>query len=101
MAHNILSYSEYRKEQALWLQRTDSERTNKGTNSEQYFLKCYLGYLFICNYKEMEIIERIRLEVLYKMNNYGFGGCGNENDFDPTVYENSVSIVEEIMSEKN
>lgn len=49
----------------------------------------------------MEIIERIRLEVLYKMNNYGFGGCGNENDFDPTVYENSVSIVEEIMSEKN
>ena len=32
----VLKYTDYKKEQALWIQRQNEKRTDRGTNTEQF-----------------------------------------------------------------
>ena len=54
-----LKYTEYKINQGLWLQRKDSERTDMGTNTEQYCIKCYRSYLILCGYYTRSIDLKI------------------------------------------
>lgn len=56
---SVLKYTEYKKKQALWLQVEDKKRKNKGTNSEQFYIQCYLEYLNIIRWHNDETIIKI------------------------------------------
>lgn len=47
-----LSYSQYRIQQALWLQQKDSKRNDMGRDSEQFYLDMYMDYLRTCGIKD-------------------------------------------------
>jgi len=90
-----LLYSEYRIEQALWLQKTNSERTNYGVMSEQYYLDCYVDYLFICAAKK-ETISGIR-DIKAKLNRTTVFSKPNPNYSEDTL-KNVVEIVDKIAA---
>jgi len=56
----ILKYTDYKKEQALWLQRQNEKRTDRGTNTEQFCIKCYWSYLNLIGYEKAETYEKMK-----------------------------------------
>lgn len=56
----VLKYTDYKKEQALWLQTQNAKRTNRGTNREQFCMQCYLSYLNLIGYDKTKTYEKIK-----------------------------------------
>ena len=56
----ILKYTDYKKEQALWIQRQNEKRTNRGTNTEQFCIECYWSYLNLIGYEKAETYEKMK-----------------------------------------
>jgi len=93
----ILKYTDYKMNQAIWLQQKDSKRTNYGTTSEQFFIECYLGYLTICGFKDQKVISNIFNNILMKINSdKSFGSKGNE--FKKEVRENVNELMNNLTS---
>jgi len=93
----ILKYSDYKINQALWLQKTDSKRTNYGTTSEQFFIECYLKYLQICGIKDGELFTKIYSDILLKINSdKSFGAKSTE--FNKEVLENINDLMDNLTS---
>jgi hypothetical protein len=55
----ILKYTEYKKQQSLWLQIEDEKRTNFGTNTEQFCIDKYYDYLCLIGFKNEDIFSKI------------------------------------------
>lgn len=70
---HILTFEEYRIQQAIWLQQEDAKRTNYGTTTEQFIIQCYSRYLVICGVKISNAIntehELLRIERKKYLNN--------------------------------
>ena len=62
-----LNYSQYRVQQALWLQSSDSIRTNHSVGSEQYYMKCYIKYLKICRC-ELSVLSSVSDALVWQNN---------------------------------
>lgn len=58
-ANKVLKYTDYKKQQALWLQVENGKRTNAGTNTEQFCINCYLSYLKLIGFKNEKIYNKI------------------------------------------
>jgi len=92
-----LNYSQYRIQQALWLQSTDAARTNYGTNSEQYYLQCYVRYLRICGF-ELPIISRIEAALGWQNNDRALFKDKDKNGrFKMWIAYNTISIVDRLV----
>jgi len=96
MKNKYLKYTDYKKDQALWLQRKDSERTNRGTNTEQFCIECYISYLNICGLKKWKGFKMINELVMEKLNTYGQFGKGKS--LDEFVYKNVDEIMDSLTS---
>jgi len=93
----VLKYTDYKINQALWLQKTDSKRTNYGTTSEQYFIECYLNYLKICGVKNDELFSKINSDILLRINSdKSFGAKSTE--FSREVLENINILMDNLTS---
>jgi hypothetical protein len=64
---SILKYTDYKKEQSLWLQRENLKRTDRGTNTEQFCIECYCSYLKLIGYEN----KNADLKVVKYLNNIG------------------------------
>jgi len=84
-----LSYSQYRIQQALYLQQENSKRLRTTHNTEQFILSCYITYLSISGIKGLAIKE---MECHMDKLNYEYK-CYDEN-----IYNNIISIVDNIHS---
>jgi hypothetical protein len=56
----ILKYTEYKKQQALWLQVEDKKRTNKAVSTEQFCILSYVDYLKIIGPIKTEVADKIQ-----------------------------------------
>lgn len=56
----ILNYTDYKIQQALWLQTENSKNTCKGVNMEQFCLIRYMIYLDLCSVPA-KVQEKIRV----------------------------------------
>lgn len=55
----VLKYTDYKKEQALWIQRQNEKRNDKGINTEQFCIKCYLSYLNLIGYENKNTYQKM------------------------------------------
>jgi len=92
-----LNYSQYRIQQALWLQSSDSIRTNHSVGSEQYYMKCYISYLGICGF-ELPIISRIYAALGWQNNERALFKDKDKNGrFKMWISYNTISIVDRLV----
>jgi len=92
-----LNYSQYRIQQALWLQTTDAARGNYGTNSEQYFLRCYISYLRICGF-ELPVLSSVAAALGHQNPEYAlFRDKYKNNRLKLWIAYNTISIVDRLV----
>jgi hypothetical protein len=94
MENNILKYTDYKKQQALWLQREDEKRTNWGTNTEQFCIQCYSSYLRLIGYNNDAVFSKINEYI----KNIGTYHIATNKEFYNTGYDEKVAEnIEELM----
>jgi len=60
MKNKLLKYTDYKIQQALWLQRENAKRTNLGTNLEQFCIQSYRCYLYLTGYNDENVFNKMR-----------------------------------------
>jgi hypothetical protein len=93
---NVLKYTEYKKQQALWLQRENEKRTNRGTNTEQFCIQCYCRYLHLIGFKNQNVFKKIETYI----KNIGTYHITTRNEFYNDGYdENVAKNIDKLMDE--
>lgn len=87
MENNILKYTDYKKQQALWLQREDEKRTNRGTNTEQFCIQCYKSYLHLIGFDNTKVFSNINRYI----NNIGTYHITTRDEFYNKGYDEKVA----------
>ena len=83
----VLKYTDYKKEQALWIQRQNEKRTDRGTNTEQFCIKCYWSYLNLIGYKKTETYEKMK----QYLDNIGTYHLSTGDDFYNRGYDKKIA----------
>jgi len=92
-----LNYSQYRIQQALWLQSSDSVRTNNSVGSEQYYLQCYIRYLRICGF-ELPVLSSVAAALGWQNNERALFKDKEKNKrFKTWIANNTISIVDRLV----
>lgn len=94
----ILKYTDYKKKQALWIQRQNEKRTDRGTNTEQFCIKCYWSYLNLIGYEKTETYEKMR-NYLNKIGTYHLT-TGDEfynKGYDDKISDNINELMDKVL----
>jgi hypothetical protein len=93
---NLLKYTEYKKQQALWIQREDAKRTNRGVNTEQFCIQCYWGYLNLIGFENESTFKKMKTY----LDNIGTYHIQTGDDFYNRGYnENVAKNINQLMDE--
>ena len=90
----VLKYTDYKREQALWIQIQDQKRTNRGTNTEQFCIECYWAYIKLIGYKKNETYNKMK----QYLDNIGTYHLDTGNDFYNRGYDKKIAEnIDELM----
>jgi len=94
----LLKYTEYKKQQALWLQRENSKRTNRGNNTEQFCIQCYWSYLNLIGFEKQSTFEKIKTYI-DKIGTYHLqtGDDFYNDGYDENVARNINKFMDEVL----
>ena len=94
----VLKYTEYKKEQALWIQRKNEKRTDRGTNTEQFCIKCYWSYLNLIGHEKKETYERMK-KYIDNIGTYHLTTGDNfyNNGYDEEIAENINELMDQVL----
>ena len=94
----ILKYTDYKKEQALWIQRQNEKRNNRGANTEQFCIQCYWSYLNLIGYKKTETYE-IMKQYLKNIGTYHLttGNDFYDDGYDEKIAENINELMDKVL----
>ena len=83
----VLKYTDYKIEQALWIQKQNEKRTNRGTNTEQFCIECYWYYLNLIGYEKTETYNKMEKY----LNNIGTYHLTTGDDFYNRGYDKKIA----------
>ena len=93
--NKVLKYTEYKKQQALWLQIQNEKRTNRGTNAEQFCINCYLSYLNLIGFINEKIYNKI-ISYREKIGTYYLDEV-DEKKYDKKIAENINQLMDDLI----
>lgn len=90
----MLKYTEYKEQQALWLQRQLNVKTD-GRNRDEFCIDCYWEYLKILGCKDEYLFAKIKhyrsnIETYYL-------GLGGQFDADKRYFKDIHDRIDELM----